>query len=126
MPPTPEPEKIREEAMKRIADRPVMVRDGDAIEELARAHERHAERLDAIIEELFRIGNVNHLGDTVEGHSATSNIRAAVRDDPNSVAETIKRQAAKARHIAASLREIDRRTSTTEETSRDALSTLGQ
>ncbi|CAM3907079.1 MULTISPECIES: hypothetical protein [Tsukamurella] len=114
MPPTPEPEKIREEAMKRIADRPVMVRDGDAIEELARAHERHAERIIAIANELRDVGAVNYLGNTVEGHAATNNIRAAVHTDPRSVTETLRTQARTARHIAESLREIGRRIDRTE------------
>lgn len=105
---SPEAERIRSDARERVSARPSMVLDGDPVEELARAHERHAERLEAIVEDLAGVGRQSFLGDTSEGRAATHNIGVAVHDHPDSVVGTIQRQAAQARFIATSLREIDR------------------
>ncbi|CAM3604380.1 hypothetical protein ACXYTP_01260 [Tsukamurella ocularis] len=102
----PEADKIRDEARQRIADRPSMVLDGDPIEELAKAHDRHANRLDVIADSLVDVGRVNHLGNTVEGRAATYNINVAVHDHEHSVEQNLRREAAEARTIAAALRQI--------------------
>lgn len=103
---SPEADKIRDEAHQRIADRPNMVLDGDPIEELAKAHDRHAKRLDAIIVSLDRVGRVNYLGDTIEGRAATYNIGVAVHDHDHSVVQNFAREAAESRTIAGALRQI--------------------
>ncbi|AUN40053.1 hypothetical protein [Tsukamurella tyrosinosolvens] len=110
----PEADKIREEAQKRIADRPNMVLDGDPIEELAKAHDRHAERLEAIIESLGWVGRNNYLGDTVEGRAATYNIGVAVHDHEHSVVQNFTRELGEARTIASALRQIAKDIGTTE------------
>ncbi|MCS3780345.1 hypothetical protein [Tsukamurella ocularis] len=102
----PEADKIRQEAEQRIADRPNMVLKGDPIEELALAHERHADRMDLIIKSLESVGRVNYLGDTVEGRGATYNLRVAVHDHEHSVVQNYAREVAEARVIAAALRQI--------------------
>lgn len=102
----PDADEIRQEAEQRIADRPNMVLDGDPIEELAKAHERHAKRLDLLIESLHSVGRVNYLGDTVEGRAATYNLGVAVHDHEQSVVQNYTREAAEARTIAAALRQI--------------------
>ncbi len=102
----PDQDRIRDEARRRIADRPNMVLDGDPIEELARAHERHAERLSAIIDSLEHVGRTNHLGDTVEGRAATHNLGVAVHDHEQSMVQTLRGEIAEATTIAAALRQI--------------------
>lgn len=110
----PDADKIRDEAQQRIADRPNMVLDGDPIEELAKAHERHATRIAKIIDSLDEVGRTNYLGDTVEGRAATYNIGVAVRDHEHSVVQNLVREAAEARTIAAALRQIGTDIGTTE------------
>ncbi len=102
----PDQERIREEAEGRIVDRPNMVLDGDPIEELAKAHERHSERLKKIVRSLSQVGRTNYLGDTVEGRAATYNIGVAVHDHEHSVVQNLNREASDARAIAAALRQI--------------------
>ena len=102
----PEAEKIRREAEERIADRPNMVLKGDPIEELAKAHDRHAERLRVAIRSLDHVGRTNYLGDTVEGRAATYNIGVAVHDHENSVVQNFTREVQEAEVIAAALRQI--------------------
>lgn len=102
----PEADKIRDEAQQRIADRPNMVLDGDPIEELAKAHERHADRVDAIVFSVRHVGRTNYLGDTVEGRAATHNIVVAVHDHENSVVQNLVRESQEARTIAGALRQI--------------------
>ncbi len=110
----PDQERIREEAERRIADRPNMVLDGDPIEELAKAHERHADRLKAIVDSLSEVGRTNYLGDTVEGRAATFNICVAVHDHEHSVVQNLQREADEAKTIAAALRQIARDLGNTE------------
>lgn len=102
----PDADKIRQEAEQRIADRPNMVLDGDPIEELAKAHERHANRLDALVRSLRNVGRTNYLGDTVEGRAATHNIGVAVHDHEYSVVQNFLRESNEARVIAGALRQI--------------------
>ncbi|TWS26772.1 MULTISPECIES: hypothetical protein [Tsukamurella] len=102
----PDADKIRQEAEQRIADRPNMVLDGDPIEELAKAHDRHAERLRVAIRSLDHVGRTNYLGDTVEGRAATYNIGVAVHDHENSVVQNFTREVQEAEVIAAALRQI--------------------
>ncbi|GAB3125575.1 hypothetical protein GCM10027289_00040 [Tsukamurella serpentis] len=102
----PDEERIREQARERIADRPNMVLDGGPIEELARAHERHAERLNAIVDSLGDVGRRNFLGDTTEGRAATHNLGVAVHDHDLSLVRSVSWQAEQATMIAQSLRQI--------------------
>lgn len=102
----PDQDRIRDEAQQRIVDRPIMVLDGDPIEELAKAHERHAARLKAIVVTLGDVGRTNFLGDAVEGRAATHNIGVAVHDHENSVVQNFLREAAEAQTIASALRQI--------------------
>ncbi len=102
----PDADKIRQEAEQRIADRPNMVLKGDPIEELAKAHDRHADRVEAIVDSLREVGRTNNLGDTVEGRAATHNIVVAVHDHEHSVVQNLVRESAEARTIAAALRQI--------------------
>ncbi|MEC4612783.1 hypothetical protein [Tsukamurella tyrosinosolvens] len=102
----PDADKIRDEAQQRIADRPNMVLKGDPIGELAKAHDRHADRVEAIIDSLREVGRTNNLGDTVEGRAATHNIVVAVHDHEHSVVQNLVRESAEARTIAAALRQI--------------------
>lgn len=117
----PDVDRIRDEAHERIAARPNMVLDGEPIEELARAHERHATRLDEIVDELANIGTNNYLGDTSEGRAATENIHIAVNTHDRSVANTIREQARQARVIASALRQIDRDIRSTESENQAAI-----
>ncbi|CAM3276701.1 hypothetical protein [Tsukamurella hominis] len=103
---SPEADKIRDEAQQRIADRPNMVLDGDPIEELAKAHDRHAARLKEIVQSLTEVGRTNYLGDTIEGRAATFNIGVAVHNHENSVVQNLNREADEAKVIAAALRQI--------------------
>ncbi|BDH58198.1 hypothetical protein [Tsukamurella sp. PLM1] len=103
---SPEADKIRDEARERIAGRPTMVLDGDPVEELAKAHDRHAARLEAIVRELRFVGRENHLGNTSEGEAATHNIVVAVHDHERSVVKSTEEQASRARYIAGALRQI--------------------
>lgn len=102
----PDQDRIRDEAQQRIADRPNMVLDGDPIEELAKAHERHSQRLLEIVDSLREVGRTNYLGDTVEGRSATHNIGVAVHDHEHSVVQNYLRESGDAQTIAAALRRI--------------------
>ncbi|GAB3133353.1 hypothetical protein GCM10027289_23050 [Tsukamurella serpentis] len=123
---SPDEDRIRHEARGRIAGRPSMVLDGDPIEELARAHERHAERLDSISLELADVGKINHLGNTSEGLAATHNIGVAVHTHDQSVVNTLKHQADQARAIAAALREIDSALKAAESSSEAAIKQAAQ
>lgn len=122
----PDVDKIRDEARERIAGRPSMVLDGEPIEELAKAHERHAERLEAIVRDLRFVGRENHLGNTSEGIAATHNIGVAVHDHDRSVVATIKEQATQARYIAGALRQIDTDIKDTETENRRQILAPGQ
>ncbi|NMD56323.1 MULTISPECIES: hypothetical protein [Tsukamurella] len=102
----PDADKIREEAVQRIADRPNMVLKGDPIEELAKAHERHAARLKQLMVTLRDVCRTNYLGDTIEGRAATYNLGVAVHDHEHSVVQNFQREAAEALSIAAALRQI--------------------
>ncbi|VDR41379.1 Uncharacterised protein [Tsukamurella paurometabola] len=102
----PDQDRIRDEAQRRIVDRPIMVLNGDPIEELAKAHDRHAERLRAAIRSLGHVGRTNYLGDSVEGRAATHNIGVAVHDHENSVVQNFTREVREAEVIAAALRQI--------------------
>ncbi|MBS4104426.1 hypothetical protein KFZ73_24755 [Tsukamurella paurometabola] len=102
----PDQDRIRDEAQQRIVDRPIMVLNGDPIEELALAHDRHANRLDVIADSLVDVGKVNYLGDVVEGRAATYNINVAVHGHEHSVEQNLRREAAEARTISAALRQI--------------------
>ena len=102
----PDQDRIRAEAAQRIADRPNMVLKDDPIEELAKAHDRHADRVDAIVFSVRHVGRTNYLGDTVEGRAATYNIGVAVHDHENSVVQNLVRESQEARTIAGALRQI--------------------
>ncbi|MBS4104497.1 hypothetical protein, partial [Tsukamurella paurometabola] len=102
----PDQDRIRDEAQQRIVDRPIMVLDGDPIEELALAHDRHAARLKEIVQSLSEVGRTNYLGDTVEGRAATFNIGVAVREHECSVVQNLDREADEAKMIATALRQI--------------------
>lgn len=123
---SPEAERIREEARGRIAGRPSMVLDGDPIEELARAHERHAKRLEEIIKELTGVGRTNYLGDTSEGRAATHNVGVAVHDHERSVVGSLKMQRQQSLTIAASLRQIGRDLRDAEAENQSAIVASGQ
>jgi hypothetical protein len=99
-----EDERVRERAREGIEAVRGMSVDGDVIEQLALAHERHADRLEAAARTLERVGDVNHLGDTAEGRTATANYRASALTGEKSFATAITRHAAASRQIAAALR----------------------
>lgn len=114
-------------AREGIADRPSMVSDGNPQEELARALERHADRLVSATEGLSEIGYVNHLGPTVEGEAATYNIRLGVVEHDRSIRKTLLAQAAEARSLAETYREIGRWILRTEGSSEEQISrVIGQ
>lgn len=102
----PDQDRIRDEAQQRIVDRPIMVLKGDPIEELAKAHDRHAARLRVVVRSLAEVGRTNYLGDTVEGRAATFNIGVAVHDHEHSVVQNFNREITEAETIAAALRQI--------------------
>ena len=122
----PDVDRIRDDARERIAGRASMVLDGEPIEELAKAHERHAERLDAIVKSLQYVGRENHLGATSEGQAATHNIVVAVHDHERSVVNTIYEQADQARYIARALRQIQPDIAATESENRSQITAAGQ
>jgi hypothetical protein len=97
--------KESNDAVRGMSVDPGMQVDGDVIEQLARAHERHAERLLEAVQKLEGVGRVNHLGDTGEGRTATANYRASAVSGPNSFASAVMAQATVARQIATQLRE---------------------
>ncbi|MET9328589.1 hypothetical protein [Tsukamurella sp. NPDC003166] len=100
--------EIIEAAREGIKDRPSMVSDGNPQEELARALERHADRLVAAADGLNDVGSQNLLGPTVEGDAATYNIRLGVVEHDRSIRKTLLAQAAEANSMAESYREIGR------------------
>lgn len=106
--------KIIDDAEEGIKDRPNMVSDGNPQEELARALERHADRITAAAVVLRDVGSVNHLGPTSEGDAATHNIRLGVADHERSIRNTYLAQAAAARSMAAAVRDIGRQILRTE------------
>ncbi|GAA4383430.1 hypothetical protein [Tsukamurella soli] len=99
-------ETIRARARERVAGRQSMVVDGDVIEELARAFERHAERVRKSILELTDVGRLNHLGNTSEGRTATTNIRASAVEHPRSLRASLMANEHGARAMADNLRAI--------------------
>ncbi|MFC7753567.1 hypothetical protein [Tsukamurella soli] len=99
-------DEMRELAHERIAGRRGMLLDGDPIEELARAHERHAERLDRAADGLREVGWKNALGDTVEGRTVTTNYRASATAGPQSLRAALISQADASRAIAEGLRAV--------------------
>lgn len=117
----PDADKIRQEAEQRIADRPNMVLKGDPIEELAKAHERHAARLKELVVTLRDVGQTNYLGDTVEGRAATYNLCVAVHDHEYSVVQNFLREAGEAVTIAAALRQIAKDLGNTERANADGI-----
>ncbi|KXO93939.1 hypothetical protein AXK61_05235 [Tsukamurella pseudospumae] len=100
--------ELIEAAREGINDRPSMVSDGNPQEELARALERHADRLIEAARDVYNVGTQNFLGPTVEGEAATYNIRLGVVDHERSIRNTFVAQAAEARSMAESYREIGR------------------
>ncbi|WP_019203779.1 hypothetical protein [Tsukamurella sp. 1534] len=106
--------QIIDAAHDAIKDRPTMVSNGNPQEELAKAFDRHADRLDAAAGGLRDVGDQNNLGPTVEGEAATFNIRLGAVDHERSLSRTFKAQAAEARSIAAAYREIGRQILRTE------------
>ncbi|WP_019200322.1 hypothetical protein [Tsukamurella sp. 1534] len=123
---TPPIDAARDAATKRIADKPSMVKDGDAIEELARAYERHAERLSLVIRDLTDVGTNNYLGEVVEGRAATHNIKVAVHTHANSIVNNLKRQIEAAYRRADQLRGDDKSIRTTESANEDQVSRSGR
>ena len=106
-------------ALARVAiqDRPNMVSDGNPQEQLAQAFERHADRITKAAQRLREVGEQNFLGRTVEGETATYNIRLGAYGHERSLHNTILEQATEARAIAQALREIGRQILRTEGTS---------
>ncbi|TWS22692.1 hypothetical protein FK268_18360 [Tsukamurella sputi] len=106
-------------ALARVAiqDRPNMVSDGNPQEQLARAFERHANRVDSAAYSLREVGQQNNLGPTVEGEAATHNIRLGAYEHDRSLYNSMRAQAADARAIADALRDIGRQLLRTEGTS---------
>lgn len=123
---SPDADRVRDEARERIAGHPSMVLDGEPIEELAKAHERHATRLEGILKDLADVGTNNYLGETSEGRAATHNIHVAVNSHERSVANTIAEQASQARLIASALRQIGKDIRDTEEYNRETISQATQ
>ncbi|GAA1088053.1 hypothetical protein [Tsukamurella spumae] len=113
--------QIIEAARDGIADRPNMVSDGNPQEELARALERHADRLAKAAEEMSDVGSLNYLGPTVEGESATHNIRLGAVEHERSLYNTFLAQAVEARSLATTYREIGRWILRTEGASEDQI-----
>lgn len=113
-------------ALARVAiqDRPNMVSDGNPQEQLARAFERHADRIDTAALRLRAVGDINNLGPTVEGEAATHNIRLGAYEHDRSLYKTMRNQAADARAIANALRDIGRQILRTEGTSEAEISRL--
>ncbi|GAA1073201.1 hypothetical protein [Tsukamurella spumae] len=95
-------------AREGIADRPSMVSDGNPQEELARALERHADRLEMAAFGLRDVGALNNLGPTVEGEAATYNIRLGAVEHDRSLRNTFLAQSTEARSLAETYREIGR------------------
>jgi hypothetical protein len=119
--------QIIEEARASIKDRPVMVSDGNPQEQLARAFDRHANRLTEAANRLRDVGSQNHLGPTVEGEAATYNIRLGAVEHEQSLFNTFRAQAAEARSMATGLREIGRRIGRTEGAGEDEINrTIGK
>lgn len=116
--------QIIEAARDGIADRPNMVSDGNPQEELARALERHADRLVSAADGLREVGAINHLGPTVEGEAATYNIQLGAVEHERSLYNTFLSQAKEARSLAATYREIGRWILRTEDTSEDRINQL--
>ncbi|ADG77941.1 putative protein OS=Tsukamurella paurometabola (strain ATCC 8368 / DSM / CCUG 35730 /CIP 100753 / JCM 10117 / KCTC 9821 / NBRC 16120 / NCIMB 702349/ NCTC 13040) OX=521096 GN=Tpau_1312 PE=4 SV=1 [Tsukamurella paurometabola] len=106
--------QIIDAAHEAIKGRPSMVLDGNPHEELARALERHATRLDEAAKGLEEVGQVNHLGPTREGEAATYNIRLGAVEHERSLHRTYLAQAVEARSLASSIRETGRRILRTE------------
>ncbi|KXO97770.1 hypothetical protein [Tsukamurella pseudospumae] len=116
--------QIIEAAREGIAGRPNMVSDGNPQEELARALERHADRLARAAEGLSDIGSLNYLGPTVEGEAATYNIRLGAVEHDRSLYNTFLTQATEARSLAATYREIGRWILRTEGASEDQINRM--
>lgn len=100
-----EVDNLREWARERIAGRSMMLIDGDPIGALARAHERHAERLEAALGDVRSVGIANGLGETSEGRTATRNYRQSAVDGESSFTTAVTAQAEASRRIAERLRE---------------------
>ncbi|ADG79519.1 PE domain-containing protein OS=Tsukamurella paurometabola (strain ATCC 8368 / DSM / CCUG 35730/ CIP 100753 / JCM 10117 / KCTC 9821 / NBRC 16120 / NCIMB 702349 / NCTC 13040) OX=521096 GN=Tpau_2921 PE=4 SV=1 [Tsukamurella paurometabola] len=116
--------QIMDEAQAAIADRPNMVMDGNPHEELARALERHAERITEAAKGLREVGRINYLGPTVEGEAATYNIRLGAVEHEQSLRSTYLAQATEARALAESIRATGRRILRTEGVSADEIDRL--
>ncbi|GAA1011744.1 hypothetical protein GCM10009551_097010 [Nocardiopsis tropica] len=101
--------EIIDAARDAVKGREIMVSDGNVQEELARAFERHALRLESASKDLQKVGAQNYLGPTVEGEAATYNIQVGVVTHERSLFNTFNAQAAEARGIARALRENGRR-----------------
>ncbi len=97
-------EEIRRRARERVAGRESMVMGGDVIEELARAHERHAQRVRDAARPLLETAWGNHLGDTFEGRAATAHVRASASEGPESLLNSMMTNARVAEAIADGLR----------------------
>ncbi len=99
-------EEIRRRAQERVAGRSSMVMDGDVIEELARAHERHAQRVREAAAPLGEVGRFNHLGETTEGRTVTAHYRASASDGPDSLKNSMVEIASAADKIVGGLRAV--------------------
>ncbi|RDH11682.1 hypothetical protein [Tsukamurella pulmonis] len=107
-----------------IQDRPNMVSDGNPQEQLARAFERHAERVTTAGQRLREVGQQNFLGPTVEGEAATFNIQHGVLRHDQSLYNSLRAQATEARSVATALRSIGRQILRTEGASETEISRL--
>ncbi|MDP0398943.1 hypothetical protein [Tsukamurella strandjordii] len=125
----PEMEAMIAIARERAKARPMMVVDGNPQEEIARALERHAERLRLAANGLFRVGTANYLGDTAEGTSATHNVRVAVVTHERSIYNRMMTQASAADGMADGMRrlrqDLERREREASETIRQAAQQAG-
>ncbi len=99
-----------------------MVSDGNPQEQLARAFERHAERIVAAAFGLREVGQQNFLGPTVEGEAASFNIRHGAYQHDRSLYNTVRAQATEARSIAKALRRIGKQILRTEGSSEAEIS----
>ena len=97
-------DRVRNSAQGRVSEYRGMLVTGDVIEQLAQAHELHAERLTNAIRHLVGIGRRNDLGDTGEGRTVTANYRQSAVDGDQSFLGVVRGQAAESRRIAQMLR----------------------
>ncbi|CAM4013212.1 hypothetical protein GCM10009551_061880 [Nocardiopsis tropica] len=122
----PEMEAMIAIARERAKARPMMVVDGNPQEEIARALERHAERLRTAARDVYDVGTHNYLGDTVEGVAATNNVRVAVVTHEHSIYNRMMAQASAAEGMADGMRRLRRDLERRESEGTDNISQVAQ